>query len=719
MGQITVNVGSFDLTSHNGNTAYSTVRYFDIPANAGITGCVATFATHVNTGNFQGKSFSLNGTQAHPNTPWPTSGISLNVALLSTGQNTFRAAVKSQAGLSARWSIGDIYLTITYNDIGGGDPPPPPNIGTITLNKSSMLAGETVTVSLSPCDNGIYRSIRVKWQGTLITSLIVGGDVPSGGTYTYTFPLADCSRMPNDTSGSLTFEMETSVDIMVSRTMIILVPDSVVPTIGTFTATRNANGVDASITNYVQNYSKVALAIGGEAGALGSSIVSYEITGGGKSAATSSASFGPFAQTGDITFTAKVTDTRGRTATRTVTINVLPYTPVSGVNLLAYRSDGSKVADDKGAYATIRGRRVFSSLDGQNAAVIKGRVYEKDTTAPGWTNLTDDTLTLFGGGTLSQEKGYTAEIAINDKITAVVYVFQIPTATVGIHIMPGATGGGFGMYGQPNRWDFHKPVYANDIILTSSPNTNLLHNWDFRNPVNQRGVSGSFSTVGGHFIDRWKLAAVNCSVYSGHITTSAGTFFEHWIEGVGIAGKTLTFSVMLLDGTVHTIPVIPPTTPDTYGTAGQISGFGGASIYRSTTGHMRLQFTTDAGKNIIAVKLELGTVSTLHLDPPADYGTELLKCQRYCLKVDGYVARSIEYYSTGTRFLIPTPVTMRVTPSLASGSLQWYSTSGVQIPVTSMSVNSTNSGVIITFNSTSAGVDGMLIAFNAILSSDL
>ena len=273
MGRIVVNVGSFDLTSHNGNTAYSSVRYFDIPANAGITGCVATFAQHVNTGSFQGKSFSLNGTQAHPNTPWPTSGISLNPALLTAGKNAFRASVKSQAGLSARWAIGDIYLTIDFIDVGGGGTPP--NIGTITLNKSSMLAGETVTVSLSPCDNGIYRSIRVKWQGELITSLIVGGDVPSGGDYSYTFPLTDCTRMPNDTNGSLTFEMETSVDITITRTMIIQVPDSVVPTIGTFTATRDANGVDASITNYVQNYGKVSLAMGSVAGALGSSIQSY------------------------------------------------------------------------------------------------------------------------------------------------------------------------------------------------------------------------------------------------------------------------------------------------------------------------------------------------------------------------------------------------------------------------------------------------------------
>ena len=472
MGQIVVNVGSFDLTSHNGNTAYSTTKYFDIPANAGITGCVATFAQHVNTGSFQGKSFSLNGAQAHPNTPWPTSGISLNPALLATGQNTFRAAVKSQAGLSARWSIGDIYLTITYNDIGGGDPPPPPNIGTITLNKSSMLAGETVNVSLSPCDNGIYRSIRVKWQGTLITSLIVGGDVPAGGDYSYTFPLADCTRMPNDTSGPLTFEMETSVDIMVSRTMIILVPDSVVPTIGTFTATRDANGVDAAITKYVQNYSKVNLAMGSVAGALGSGIQSHEITGAGFNAATASAVFGPFSQTGDITFTAKVTDTRGRTATRAVTINVLSYGPPAFSNPEAWRSSDAGVKNQKGTYARLKSGVVYSSLDGQNSVTLKGMVHIKGGTVPAYTSMTPDTPWITGGGTLLVTKTYIAQMEVADLIGSRVIEFTIPTKKTGISIMAGMQGIAFGKSAEiPGVAEFGWPIYncpyeIGDILQT-------------------------------------------------------------------------------------------------------------------------------------------------------------------------------------------------------------------------------------------------------------
>lgn len=735
MGQIVVNVGSFDLTSHNGNTAYSSVRYFDIPANAGITGCTATFAQHVNTGSFQGKSFSLNGAQAHPNTPWPTSGIALNTALLSTGQNTFRAAVKSQAGLSARWAIGDIYMTITYNDVGGGGGGGY-DIGSLSVDKTSMTAGDSLTVSVGAASAGVYRDISIfLLPSSAGLTYVAQGHGSGAGSWTLTIPEAWCaSYSPNDPS----FEIRIYVDAYIAggtpvgntaKMVAVNVPASAVPTIGAFTATRDANGVDASITNYVQNYSKVNLAMGSVAGALGSSIQSYEITGAGFSAAAASAAFGPFTQTGNITFTAKVTDTRGRTATRTVTINVLPYTPVSGVNLTAYRSDALKAADDEGAYATLRGRRVFSSLDGQNAGTIKGRVYEKDTTPGGWTAMSDDTLLLLGGS-MSIEKGYTAEIYINDKITAVVYVFQIPTAIVGIHITPGATGGGFGMYGQPNRWDFHKPVYANDIILTSSPNPNLLHNADFRNPINQRGVS-SFAGTLVYGLDRWMSHNGTITVNNGYISFTDGGYLIQRVEGYHLMSKVVTGSVCLLDGTIVSGTVALPTAEGTT-VAANLPSFGLFQMYFHN-GCLNVEFIGGA-VSIVAVKLEIGTVSTLHLDPPMDYGTELAKCQRYFQVIDtipyGFCISGFGDNTETIRLLYNAPVPFRGPITVAhSGVLPIASASGaltgLDIVSISYALSAQNNSMVTLLCTASAAVSagtiyvGHFTGGRIALSSDL
>jgi hypothetical protein len=483
MGQIVVNVGSFDLTSHNGNTSYSSVRYFNIPANAGITACVATFAQHVNTGNFQGKAFSLNGAQAHPNTPWPTSGIALNASLLATGQNTFRAAVKSQAGLSARWSIGDIYLTITYNDVGGGGGGY--DIGTLSVDKTSMTAGDSLTVSVGVASAGVYRDISIfLLPSSAGLAYVVQAHGSGAGSWTVTIPESWCETYsPNDPM----FEIRIYVDAYIAggtpvgntaKMVAVNVPASAVPTIDDFTAVLNANGVDASITGYVQNYSKADIEIEGAAGALGSTIAAYEITGGGWSANTAASTFGPFPQAGDIVFTAKVTDTRGRTVTGTVTISVLSYGPAAFSNPEAWRSSDAGVKNGKGTYARLKSGVIYSSLDGQNSVTLKGRVYPKGGTAPAYTSMTPDTEWITGGGLLLVTKTYIAQMLVEDLISARIVEFTIPTKKTGISIMAGMQGIAFGKSAEiPGVAEFGWPIYncpyeVGDILQTlntSSP----------------------------------------------------------------------------------------------------------------------------------------------------------------------------------------------------------------------------------------------------------
>lgn len=56
-----------------------------------------------------------------------------------------------------------------------------------------------------------------------------------------------------------------------------------------------------------------------------------------------------------------------------------------------------------------------------------------------------------------------------------------------------------------------------EALLGQVSGENLLHNWDFRNPVNQRGVSGTVSSA-GYFYDRWKLVSGEVVIGSGSIT---------------------------------------------------------------------------------------------------------------------------------------------------------------------------------------------------------
>lgn len=134
---------------------------------------------------------------------------------------------------------------------------------------------------------------------------------------------------------------------------------------------------------------------------------------------------------------------------------------------------------------------------------------------------------------------------------------------------------------------------------------NLLDNWYFINPVNQREQT-SYSNA-GYTIDRWKLTSGSAEVVSGGITLN-GTLVQILEASIG---QTVTASALLSDGTM-----ITPTYNDTTKT-----------------------FTmTATGQTIKAVKLELGSGQTLAhnegteanpvwvLNQIPNYGEELFKC---------------------------------------------------------------------------------------------
>ena len=186
-------------------------------------------------------------------------------------------------------------------------------------------------------------------------------------------------------------------------------------------------------------------------------------------------------------------------------------------------------------------------------------------------------------------------------------------------------------------------------------NPNLLDNWYFGNPVNQRDASGTISTE-GYFFDRWKLVSGSVTINSGGIVLN-GTIAQV-LEYA--AGQTVTATVLTPDGVTDVTPVYDDDTKT---------------------------FTvTTQGKTIRAVKLELGTQQTLAhqengawaLNEIPDYGEQLRRCQRYCF-VWGYGAKKtsclavMQCVQPGVLFgLIPTPVTMRNNPVVTGGSLTTF-----------------------------------------------
>ena len=188
---------------------------------------------------------------------------------------------------------------------------------------------------------------------------------------------------------------------------------------------------------------------------------------------------------------------------------------------------------------------------------------------------------------------------------------------------------------------------------------NLLHNWDFRNPVNQRAVTGAITT-GTYFYDRWIRNSGTVTTNADYLTIGASAEIEQRIEGNLLAGETVTVSVMV-GGTVYGGTGIMPTS----GTASvTLTGWGTATLTH-TTDFMYVRLQPTAASNVVRVKLELGTVSTLAYDPPMDYSTEFVKCLRYFVVPENRHTGSMSHATTSGNLEVLLLVPMRVIPTIS------------------------------------------------------
>lgn len=199
-------------------------------------------------------------------------------------------------------------------------------------------------------------------------------------------------------------------------------------------------------------------------------------------------------------------------------------------------------------------------------------------------------------------------------------------------------------------------VQEHGEALAAMCNPNLLDNWYFGKPVNQRGASGTISAA-GYFFDRWKLVSGSVTINSGGIVLN-GTIAQV-LEYA--AGQTVTATVLTPDGVTDVTPVYDDETKT---------------------------FTVTAqGKTIRAVKLELGSQQTLAhqengvwvLNEIPKLGDQLAACQRYLIPINNWTRVRASYYSgTALFFAVPIPSTMRTTPAILdpSGALTVQSVSG-------------------------------------------
>ena len=332
---------------------------------------------------------------------------------------------------------------------------------TLTFNyeylqsSGSMASGSVAAGSAEKLNITAYNSAyshRVTWKfGEFSTVQTVAA---GGASASYTIPLNWLKTIPNATSGtaSATLEtLDTSGNVLgtSSYSFTVTVPASVVPNLESVTvAPVNSNSVLAGWNVYAYGKSQAKITINGAGGAYGSTIKSYSITTDPSvgSANASNLTTGTLYKKGTVTVTAKITDSRGRTTTKSATFSISAYSAlvISGVSIYRCKSDGTR-DDVAGTCAYVKANFSCSAIGSNKVSgqAVLSQIGGSYTTS---TILTSGSRVILGGGNLAVDATYSVTITAADTAGSVsTYSGEVNSAAYIMHVKKGGKALGFGM----------------------------------------------------------------------------------------------------------------------------------------------------------------------------------------------------------------------------------------------------------------------------------
>lgn len=404
-------INSVKLTATTGQTGYGTattktVYIYNSASQGGIK-------TSLNAGHRTGNALGSCKAPMWDNTK--TFDVAFMAASIAAGYDTYCIYNGSSYTDYLKWTA--VTLEVDWQE-----PATQPSLSAATVEM-----GKSVTIN-TPAVNSAYRhTLRYAFgsaSGTIATGI--------ASSVSWTPPVSLANQIPSATAGSGTIYCDTYSGSTLlgtkSVSITLTVPGSVVPSAGTLSA---ALAEDTSGTGlYVKGMGKAKLTLSGASGAYGSSITSYTITGGGWTATNGALTTGTLASAGNITFTATVTDSRGRKASTTRAITVIDYTKPGVAVCDVYRCDADGNRKKAGTYFAVEINASYSAITG-NTLNITARYKKQSESSYGTAaNVTNNGKTVIGGGNISASTTYDVLVTVADKYNSLSILRTLSTKSV-------------------------------------------------------------------------------------------------------------------------------------------------------------------------------------------------------------------------------------------------------------------------------------------------
>ena len=442
----------------------------------------------------------INGSTVHSAVHKPTVGNGQTVWVASgTATVGHNADGSKTVAVSASFNNADrgTYLPTTGSCSGSLKLTTIPRATVPSVDKPSLDCGSVIKFTGTSASSNFSHKLYTTWNNEekLIATIDKGSTAVS---YSYTIPTSWEKNMPNTTSAIATFILETlNGDTVIGRKSInatVQVRSGIVPAIGNPTI-EDTNSISKAMGLYVQSQSCIKFTIP-TSGNQGSTITSVSTKFNGQTYSGSTFTTQAIQNSGTLSYTITVTDSRGRTATKSGSINVVAYNPPSLTNVSAKRANsGYAVDESSGTYALLHFKVGFTSLSNKN--VTSFYIQYRASGASSWTKINSwaNNYTLnqdYKAGNLFTSTTTTYEIAfgVKDKFMSD-YSWQIVTVTPTYTLINfGKDGKSLTFFGQDgnnaNRLTVNGDLAINSVkentsstkILVNGGNTVMYRDWD-------------------------------------------------------------------------------------------------------------------------------------------------------------------------------------------------------------------------------------------------
>lgn len=397
------------------------------------------------------------------------------------------------------------------------------SVGTMTVNQtitlpkiarsssftisSSVNTGSALSGTVTPSSTSFNHKIQLKIGSTVkdTISLAVGTK-----TFSYTIPH---TWFPSSTSGTVTAVLQTyngtTLVATTSKNVTANVPASVAPSVSAFTAAIAANGLSGL---YVQGKTTAKLTATA-ASSGGATIKSYtysgpNVTGSANSTTVTANTITTAAikSSGTLTYTVKVQDSRGRTASKSLTISVQAYSNPTIGPVAVQRCDANGNISQSGTYARYTVNSSYASVGGKNTRTVtvayssnNGTSYSAETTLQAATDTASTKTGTYGGGAFALASTYILRFTIKDAYGATKTVTApLQSAARPINIRSNGLGVAIGGMSTKNAFEVSMPADFNSSVNIDGATTinNAVAVTGVLNSKNHIYMGGAFAQTG-------------------------------------------------------------------------------------------------------------------------------------------------------------------------------------------------------------------------------